>query len=88
MRFGGVAIGLGLAAAVAACSAGDAREWMKVDQKYTTEEFRLDYRECTKQGTLDEECMRSRGWVAVTPPKAEPKEPDPLSLPPGRGSRR
>jgi len=88
MRFSGVVIALGLGAVVAACSAADEREWMKVDQKYTTEEFRRDYRECTKQGTLDEKCLTSRGWVAVTPPKAEPKEPDPLSLPAGRGTRR
>ena len=88
MRAGGLLIGLGLAAIVAGCSTLDEREWMKVDQKYTAEEFRRDYRECSKGGTLDDECMKRRGWVAVTPPKAEPKAPDPLAQPAGRGGRR
>lgn len=86
MRVGSLLIGLGLAAVVAGCAA-DEREWMKVDQKYTTEEFRRDYRACSKGGKLDDECMRDRGWVAVTPPKAEEKKPDPLAQPAGRGRR-
>jgi hypothetical protein len=88
MRASSVFIGLGLAAIVAGCGGFDEREWMKVDQKYTAEEFRRDYRECSKGGKLDEDCMRSRGWVAVTPPKSEPKAPDPLAQPAGRGGRR
>lgn len=87
MRVRGFLIGLGLAALVAGC-ATDEREWMKVDQKYTAEEFRRDYRECSKGGKLDEECMKSRGWVTVTPSKAEEKKPDPLAQPAGRGGRR
>lgn len=87
MRVSGLVLGLGLTALVSGC-ATDEREWMKVDQKYTPEEFRRDYRECSKGGTLDEECMKRRGWVTLTPPKAEPKAPDPLAQPGGRGGRR
>jgi hypothetical protein len=32
--------------------------------------------------------MKARGWVAVTPPKAEQKKEDPLSQPAGRSPRR
>ena len=87
MRPTRVLIGACLAAALAGC-ASDNREWMKVDQQYTTEEFRRDYRECSKSGKLDDECMKSRGWVAVTPGKTEEKKVDPLSQPAGRGPRR
>jgi hypothetical protein len=39
---------------------------MKLNEKYTTEDFRRDYAECSKSGKLDEVCLRSRGWVDVT----------------------
>jgi hypothetical protein len=45
----------------------DEREWMKLDERYTVEEFRRDREACTTKGTLDDACMRSRGWVAVNP---------------------
>ena len=52
---------------------------MKVNQRYTKEDFRRDHRECSRKGDLDEACMRQRGWVAVNPTKsAAPKPPDPL----------
>jgi hypothetical protein len=86
MRPTWVLIGAGLAAALTGC-ASDTREWMKVDQKYTTEEFRRDYRECSPGGKLDDECMKSRGWVAVSPGKTEEKKVDPLAQPAGRGRR-
>jgi hypothetical protein len=76
---------LGIAVVVSGCGSGD-REWMKVDGQYTTAEFRRDLSACTVKGELDEECMKARGWVAVAPPKTEPKKEDPLA-PPGRGGR-
>ena len=76
-----------VALATGACGA-DNREWMKLDQTYTTAEFRRDLRECTIKGKLDDDCMRARGWVAVTPPKIEQKKEDPLSMPAGRAPRR
>lgn len=78
---------LGIGIVVSGC-ATDEREWMKLDQKYTTAEFRRDLSECTTKGKLDEECMKGRGWVAVAPPKAEPKKEDPLAAPAGRSPRR
>lgn len=72
-------MGLGLVLALAGC-AGPEREWMKTGQRYTVEEFRRDVKECTRERKLDEECMRQRGWVAVSPAKTE-KAPEPL---PGR----
>jgi hypothetical protein len=69
---------------LAACGSLDAREWMKVDQRYTKDEFQRDHKECSKKGDVDEWCMRQRGWVPVNPTKEEaPKSMDPLSR--GRG---
>ena len=48
----------------------------------------MHLKECTIKGKLDDDCMKSRGWVAVTPPQAEQKKDDPLSLPAGRSPRR
>ena len=76
-----------IALAMAACGT-DTREWMKLNQTYTTAEFRRDLQQCTVKGKLDDDCMKARGWVAVTPPKAEQKKEDPLSLPAGRSPRR
>ena len=88
MRPRSLLVCVGLAVAFTACGGLEDRQWMKVDQKYTTEEFRRDYRECSKDGKLDDECMKSRGWVTVTPGKIEEKKVDPLSQPAGRSGRR
>ena len=59
--------------------AQDNREWMKLNQKYTTEEFRRDREACLKDGRVDEVCMRDRGWVAVTPGGTVETAKDPLA---------
>jgi hypothetical protein len=51
---------------VTGCTTDD-RQWLKLNEKYTTEEFRRDHAACSKGGALDDACMRSRGWVAVSP---------------------
>jgi hypothetical protein len=58
---------MGLAAALllAACASSDDREWMKLNERYSVEDFRRDHAACSKGGTLDDTCMRSRGWVDV-----------------------
>jgi hypothetical protein len=74
----GLLPGFGLAVVLAASGcASDERQWLKPNESYTTEEFRRDHAACTKNGKLDDTCMRSRGWVAVNPlGKAEsPKDP-------------
>jgi hypothetical protein len=77
---------LGIAFVASGCANED-REWMKLDGKYTTADFRRDLSACTVKGVLDEECMKARGWVAVAPPKVEQKKDDPLATP-GRGGGR
>jgi len=71
---------LGIALAVGGCASED-KEWMKINASYTMAEFRRDHAACSKSGTLDESCMRNRGWVAVSPGKVEkatdPQRPGP-----------
>jgi hypothetical protein len=62
---------LALGALAACASSTENREWMKVDQKYTGEEFRRDVAACSKSGKLDDTCMRARGWVDVSSNKVE-----------------
>ena len=50
---------------------------MKMDQKYTKEEFQRDYRACERKSEVDEACMRERGWVPVNPAKSEAATPAP-----------
>ena len=68
------------------CGAHDSREWLKVDGRYTKEEFQRDYKECTRKGDLDDGCMRQRGWVSVNPSTTDavPREMDPLTRSKGR----
>ena len=73
----GVLIALGLAG----CAA-EQRQWMKLNEKYTVQDFRRDMDACTTTGKLDEACMRAKGWVDVGPTKGE-KPPDPY----GRDTR-
>jgi hypothetical protein len=76
MRWLGSAIAVGVL--VAGCASEPDRQWMKVNQKYTVEEFRRDYATCRRGGKLDEPCLRNRGWVDVTQPATkETPEPPP-----------
>jgi len=68
-----------------ACSGHDNREWMKVNQRYTKEEFVRDHRECSRDGRPDEACMRQRGWVPVNPSKTDDSTPNPDLTPRSRG---
>ena len=74
-------------AGLVGCSA-DEREWMKVDRRYTKEEFQRDYKECSRKGDLDDACMRQRGWVSVNPSKTDPTTPKDLDPMPGSRGRR
>jgi hypothetical protein len=67
--------GLALTGVLGACAQPE-REWMKIGQAYTVEEFRRDRRECTRAGVLDEGCMKSRGWVSLSPRPEKPPDPD------------
>lgn len=71
---------LPLCVGLAACG-GTEREWMKINESYTKEEFRRDVAQCTHGITLDEACMKSRGWVSVTGKQAKPTEPQQPQMP-------
>ena len=79
---------LAIAPALAGCVT-DEREWMKLNSRYTTEDFRRDREACSKKGTLDDACMRERGWVAVNPgTKTEsPRDPHARDIGPPSGRR-
>jgi hypothetical protein len=77
-----------LALVIAGCGSSDDRQWLKVDQKYTTDEFRRDHAACMRNGKLDDACMRSRGWVAVNPGKSSEPKVDPNASPLGATPRR
>jgi len=65
-------IAIGCLLTLAGCGGGTReRQWLKVNQSYTTEEFRRDHAACTTNKKLDEPCMRSRGWVDVSPSQAD-----------------
>jgi hypothetical protein len=72
---------------VLAGCASDERQWMKLSQKYTVEEFRRDHAACSKGGEVDDACMRGRGWVAVSPAGTPETPKDPLARDIGAGSR-
>ncbi len=75
-----VLVVLGTGLALGGCSSVQERQWMKPSgEKYTTEEFRRDWKTCSQKGSLDESCMRSRGWVAVTATGKSETPPDPLA---------
>ena len=71
---------LSLCAGLAACASTD-REWMKINESYTKEEFRRDVAQCSRGTTLDEACMKSRGWVSVTGKQAKPPEQQQPQMP-------
>jgi hypothetical protein len=59
-------IAVSAALLLGAC-ASEEKEWMKIDSKFTMQDFQRDYAACSKGGRLNETCMQSRGWVAVSP---------------------
>ena len=76
---------IAMSIALGACASADDKEWMKVDQKYTAAEFRRDYAACSKGASVNEECMRGKGWVAVSPGTAPPKVVAPAQPGPPQG---
>jgi hypothetical protein len=79
MRTGVALVTVVAALGLGACAA-DQREWMKVDARYTKEEFQRDYRDCSRGGDLNDACMRQRGWLPVSPSKSE-ATPAPPAIP-------
>jgi hypothetical protein len=57
------------------CAREPERQWYKIGKPYTMEEFRRDTAQCSRDKTLDADCMRARGWVDVSPDRPEPTKP-------------
>jgi hypothetical protein len=52
-----------------ACATETEKQWYKPGANYTMAEFHRDEAACTKNKVLDEECMKERGWVALSADK-------------------
>src|SRR5438094_904595 len=65
---------------------------MKIAPNYTREDFQRDWSACTRNGKVDDACMRNLGWVAVNPGGSIERPKDPhardLAPPSARGDRR
>ena len=57
--------------ALTACGSSE-KQWYKPNTEYTVAEFQRDRAACEKNGQIDEECLRQRGWVSLTPDKDKP----------------
>lgn len=77
------------ALALAGCSSSESdKQWYKPNVDYTTADFERDRVACTdKKKVLDEDCMKQRGWAALSG-DIEPsvKPPDPTTSPATRGT--
>ena len=63
---------------LAACGSSE-KQWYKPNAEYTVAEFQRDRTACEKKGEIDEECLRQRGWVSLTPDKEKPLPPIPTT---------
>jgi hypothetical protein len=67
---------------LAGCGGDPSRQWYKPGAEYTLQEFKRDQVMCSKAGTLDEACLRERGWVPLSADvEVRPKEPEPERVP-------
>ena len=64
---------------LAACGGSSEKQWYKPNAEYTVAEFQRDRTACEKKGEIDEECLRQRGWVSLTPDKEKPLPPIPTT---------
>ncbi len=54
-----------------ACASDPEKQWYKPGGNYTVAEFQRDQADCTKSRVLDEECLKERGWIAISADKDE-----------------
>ena len=64
-----------LLVSVSGCGSTDERLWYKPGGNYTTTEFNRDRDACTRDKKLDEECLKAKGWVTVSPDRPPPTVP-------------
>ena len=72
------------ALSLVACG-GQEKQWYKANQSYTVAEFQRDQAACTKDRVMDEECLKQRGWIAISADRDKP--PPPPAQGPRGGSR-
>jgi hypothetical protein len=60
-------LGCLVAAILGGCGGHSDKQWMKVNESYTTEEFRRDHAACSKGLVLDDACLRAKRWVDLKP---------------------
>jgi hypothetical protein len=48
------------------------KQWYKPGQSYTVADFERDRTACTKDRVLDEECLKARGWTALSGDEYKP----------------
>jgi len=86
-----VLLAIAIAALVLGACGGPAKQWYRPNG-YTMADFKRDETACTKSGTLDEECLRGRGWIPLSLGADEDKGPAPVQPAgmgtPGSGTRR
>ena len=77
------------ALALAACSSSESdKQWYKPNVDYTAADFERDRVACTekKKKVLDEDCMKQRGWAALSGDIEPPiKPPDSTKSPSATG---
>jgi hypothetical protein len=65
---------------LAACASSE-KQWMKVNESYTTSDFRRDHAACSKGGVLDDACLRAKGWIDVKPSSGDRAADTPAPTP-------
>jgi hypothetical protein len=60
------------------CGSGE-KQWYKPNADYTVAEFQRDRTACEKNGQIDEDCLRQRGWLSLSPDKDKPPPVIPTS---------
>jgi hypothetical protein len=73
----GLMLLIAVVSVLSACASAD-KQWYKPGTEYTVTEFRRDRTVCEKNGKLDEECLRQKGWVPLSTDaeKAAPVNPN------------
>jgi len=67
-----------VAGLLAACGSSE-KQWYKPNAEYTVDEFKRDRAACEKSGQVDEDCLRQRGWLSLTPDKEKAAPAQPIS---------
>jgi hypothetical protein len=66
-----------------ACASNE-KQWYKPGVEYTVTEFRRDRSACERNGTLDEPCLRQKGWVPLSTDAEKPAPVNPNANQRGR----